>query len=400
MSLSLDRKVGAEIKKWFADIIVLKFSVRFLMGKFKSIKLRRQLIVAALAMLTLFMQGCGSGDGKDTSKASSSQTQSGSSKDGELDANADIKSDKKSDDKKKDEDTEDPRFDKVIVNEGVEAAVKDNAPEAASVDGFYDFSYMNFSEVYSNAELKKCFDRLADIIENADCEMSFSYKNIETGAYVSYNNYTRFMTCSTIKAPYVKSILEKGINLDDVITRNYIWPGDDGTVALAPYGQKYTAKQLIEYAILESDNTAYYLLDQTYGYWDFNNLMYSLGANYSLGDSWIFTYCTSDDMMKCFEDIYRFGEENEYGKWLVDLLSDTDVNIQIGQALGNKYKVAQKYGSEFNESVFNDCAIVYADSPFVLSVFSNQYPETEEACKLFKELAVVFDDINTLLVTQ
>lgn len=385
------------------------------MSKFTLVDLRRRraVLCAALAVLTAFMQGCGSSKApEEVSKVSSSQMQTDGFDDGGVDANAELKSDdapsdksdKKSDDKKKDkekkEDEEDPRFDKVIVNEGVEAAVKANAPENTNVDGYYNFTYSNFGEVYSNDELKKCFDRVNDIIANSGCTMSFSYKNIETGAYVSYNNYTRFMTCSTIKAPYVKSILEKGIDLNDVIVRNYIWPGDDGTVALAPYGQKYTAKQLIEYTILESDNTAYYLLDQTYGYWDFNNLLYSLGANYSLGDSWIFTYCTSDDMMKCYEDIYHFGEENEYGKWLVELLSDTDLNIQIGQALGNKYKVAQKYGSEFNESVFNDCAIVYAKSPFVLCIFSNQYPETEEACKLFKELAVVFDDINTLLVTK
>lgn len=383
------------------------------MSKFTLIDLRRRsaVLCAAVAVLTVFMQGCGSSKAPDKiSKASSSQVQTDSSDVG-VDANAEIKSDdpsdksdKKSDGKKKDkekqEDEEDPKYDKVIVNEGVEAAVKANAPEKAYVNGYYNFTYSNFGEVYSNDELKKCFDRVNEIIANSGCTMGFSYKNIETGAYVSYNNYTRFMTCSTIKAPFVKSILEKSIDLNDVIVKNYIWPGDDGTVALAPYGQKYTAKQLIEYAILESDNTAYYMLEQTYGYWDFNTLLYSLGANYSLGDSWIFTYCTSDDMMKCYEDIYHFGEKNEYGKWLVELLSDTDLNIQIGQALGNKYKVAQKYGSEFNESVFNDCAIVYADSPFVLCIFSNQYPETEEACKLFKELAVVFDDINTLLVTK
>ncbi len=382
------------------------------MSKISLINLRRQRLVicAAFAVLAVFMQGCGSSvtPAENSKESSSSQAQNDSSHEDDIEANAEVNIDditvsENSDDEQTNSENqvieEDPRFDKVIVNEGVEEAVKANSPESAYVDGYYNFTWTDFGSVYSNEELEKCFDRINDIIANSGCTMSFSYKNIETGAYVAYNNYTRFMTCSTIKAPYVKSILEQGIDLDDVIVRNYIWSGDDGTVALAPYGQKYTAKQLIEYTILESDNTAYYLLEQTYGYWNFNNLLYSLGANYSLGDSWIFTYCTSDDMLKCYEDIYNFGEENEYGEWLIDLLSDTDLNIQIGQALGNKYKVAQKYGSEFGEYVFNDCAIVYADSPFVLCIFSNQYPETEEACVLFKELAVVFDDINTLLVT-
>lgn len=289
------------------------------------------------------------------------------------------------------------KYDPVQVNDEVESSVEAGKTEPASPSGYYSFTWSDFGDVYSNEELEDCFDRLQKICSESYFDLAFSYKNINTGAYVGYNQYTDFMTCSTIKAPYVKSILQNGIDLSEIITRNYIWPGDDGTVALAPYGTTYTAKQLIEYTILESDNTAYYLLFNNYGYSTYNSNQYQLGSSVLLGDSWIFTYCTSDEMMYNFEDIYHFGEENETGAWLIDLLSDTDVNMQIGQALGGKYKVAQKYGSEFNEIVFNDCAIVYADSPFVLSIFTNQMPETEESCKVFKDLAVVFDDINTLL---
>ena len=52
------------------------------------------------------------------------------------------------------------------------------------------------------------------------------------------------------------------------------------------------------------------------------------------------------------------------------------------------------------EEAFNDCAIVYADSPFVLCIMTEQYPETEESCKVFKDLALVFDDINSLIAKE
>ena len=52
------------------------------------------------------------------------------------------------------------------------------------------------------------------------------------------------------------------------------------------------------------------------------------------------------------------------------------------------------------ERAFNDCAIVYANSPYVLCIFTNQYPETEESCEIFKELALVFDDINSLVADE
>lgn len=296
--------------------------------------------------------------------------------------------------------TVEPKYDPAVVNEGVERAVAENSPEAANPSGWYWFTWQNFGNVYSNEELENCFERIQEICENADFSLSFSYKNLDTGARVDYDQYADYLTCSTIKAPYVETLLRMGIDLDDVIVRNDCWSGDDGAVASAPYGTEFTARELIEHTILESDNTAYYLLVKNYGYWQFNNDLYNIGVSYRLGDSWIFTHSYTADMLKCYEDIYYFGEENEQGAWLVELLSDTDLNIQIGKALGEKYTVAQKYGSEFTERTFNDCAIVYADSPFVLCIFTDQYPETEESCQVFKELAVVFDDINTLLADK
>lgn len=294
-------------------------------------------------------------------------------------------------------------FDEIVVNEEVSQAVEERTAEYYDIEGWYGFTVDDFDMVYSNKELQKCFDRLQEICDTSYFPMAFSFKNINTGAYVGYNQYNRFMTCSTVKAPLVKSLLANGIDLDAEVQRTYTWEGDyDGSVAQSAYGTVYTVKELIEYTILESDNTAYYMLCRNFGTDAFNRRQYELGANYTLGyyGEWIFTYCTSDDMMKDYEDIYRFAEENEQGHWLVDLLCNAKLNIQIGQALGSKYPVAQKYGSEFGEVVFNDCAIVYAESPFVLCIFTNQYPETEESCKVFRELALVFDDINSLIADE
>lgn len=294
------------------------------------------------------------------------------------------------------DDYERTKFDEVVKNEDIENAVKADKPEDFEISG-YGFNYSGFEKVYSNEEMKKAFDRLQEICNKSNFQLSFSYKNIETGAYVGYGQYNSYMTCSTIKAPFIKSLLADEVDLDTVIPRYYAWDGDASTVASSAYGTEYTAKQLMEYSIKESDNTAYYMLCNKFGPWGFNDMQYRLGSNYTLGAGWIFTYCTTDDMMKDYVDIYEFAEENENGRWLVDMMSKCDMNMQIGQALGGKYKVAQKYGSEFGENYFNDCAIVYADSPFVLCIFTCQLPETEESAEVFRELAVAFDDINSLI---
>ena len=271
--------------------------------------------------------------------------------------------------------------------------------EAVDYDIEDDYSFVldDFEKVYSNEELEECFDKLQEICDDADFPLSFSYMNVDTGAYVGYRREQSYMTCSCIKAPVIKSLLEDDIDVNETVSRTYTWEGDGGTVASSEYGTEYTVKELMEYSIIESDNTAYYMLCRHCGVNAFNNMQYKLDSRYTLGWDWIFTYCTTDDMLKDYVDIYEYGEDAKRGEWLIDKMTKCKTNIQIGEALGEKYKVAQKYGSEFSEHVFNDCAIVYADSPFVLCIFTNQTPETEESCRVFKDLALVFDDINSLI---
>lgn len=358
-------------------------------------------LLAVLCAVSAVMTGCGSrGDAtaieRKGEKASSVLSENGSDEVSSDDESTAEESSSQAADESSDTEAEDDS------SSQAEKYVETRTPVDYNVNGWYGFTINNFDMVYSNEELKECFDKVQKICNDANFSMGFSYKNINTGVYVGYNQYNKYMTCSTIKAPLVKSLLVKGIDLDKEISRTYIWPGDSGELSKEAYGTVHTAKELIEYTIQKSDNTAYYILCKTFGTDVFNQTQYKLGSGYTLGyyGEWIFTYCTSDDMMKDYEDIYWFAEENEQGKWLIDLMCDTDLNIQIGQALGDKYRVAQKYGSEFNENVFNDCAIVYADSPFVLCIFTNQRPETEESCKVFRDLALAFDEINSLIADE
>ncbi len=261
----------------------------------------------------------------------------------------------------------------------------------------YSFKMQGFETVTSIQDFYDYLDELQNVISNSNFNMSISYENLETGSSIGYNDTMRFATCSTIKTPFVLSLLRSGIDLNEKLTKTVNWSGDNGYVANVKTGTEITARQLIKYAINRSDNTAYYNLVKHYGYTQFNSDLYSIGANYSLGDSWIFTYCTSADMLKCYKEIYEYGEQTKQGKWLTELMTNTDVNRQIGKALDSKYKVSQKYGSDWDEKQYHDCAIVYADSPFVLCIFTNQYPEMDQSDKVFQDIASIIDRINNVI---
>lgn len=270
----------------------------------------------------------------------------------------------------------------------------------------YSFSLSGFDTVTSLPDFENCLSELQTIINNSNFKLAFCFKNIETGASINFNENSRFMTCSTIKAPFVKSILEQNIDLDQKLSKKFTWSGDSGYVASLPYGKEITAKELIRRTLSYSDNSAYYNLHGYFGYNQFNSNQYKLGTSISLGSSWIFTYCTALDMLKNYEDIYNYIQTGDNGDLLKKYMTakDVDVNMQIRSALESKYTVCEKYGSQFYDGVddnqFHACAIVFADSPYVLTVFTNQIPETEKSSKVFKELAVVFDNINTVIYTN
>ncbi len=261
-----------------------------------------------------------------------------------------------------------------------------------------------FSEIHqvtSNERLQKCLDRLKEYTSKFGSKLGFSYENMDTGVIISFNASNSYWTCSTVKAPYVKSILEQGVDMDEMITIGTIWTGDTpegDQLYFDDKGKQYSVKKLIENTILLSDNTAYNNLVDRYGRQVFNNMQYRIGANYFLYDPYIFTKCTPDDMRRSYRDIYNFAEENENGKMLVDLMSRAEFNMQIGAALGKKYTVAQKFGTDFETSSYSDCAICYAASPFVLCIYTEQKPETDEANEMFRDIALIFDELNEIIV--
>lgn len=255
-------------------------------------------------------------------------------------------------------------------------------------------------KTYSNTKLKKALKKIDDICADYGYTISFCYKNMDTGAVIRYNENVKYGVCSTVKAPFCKELLERGIDLDDKITVSVIWDGDGGEVAIGGYGKEYTARELIRLAITKSDNSAYYNLIEHYGYQGFNNMNYKLGVGYDLGYSWIFNYGSAEDLLKQYEDIYKYAKKSKRGEWLTKLMTKTDLEGQITEQLSGKYQVSHKYGSDWDQNAYHDCAICYADSPFVLVIMTNQIPETEDSDEVFHRLAKWFDVINSTLVVE
>ena len=165
-----------------------------------------------------------------------------------------------------------------------------------------------------------------------------------------------------------------------------------------PAGSKVTVDKLIYYAITYSDNNSYFELIRKYGKPVFNKYAEELGTTCRL-KSGNFCDMSAYEAAVFFKDIYKFASENEKGKYLIEYMKRPVYNQQIGRDLCKLYPVAQKYGASYNLSVFHSAAIVYAQNPYVLTVYTDFYP-TQQCTKVFRDIAAVIDEINTTIAEQ
>ncbi len=214
--------------------------------------------------------------------------------------------------------------------------------------------------------------------------VSVYYMNLQSGVFYSYNEDSVYLTQSTIKAPYCNYILSVCGDTSKKLTL------DEGEKILDLDETEFTIDYLIECAIRYSDNTAYKILYKFFGSAGFDSYSESLGAKVSLSGG-RFGHCTARDMALYFADIY---EKNN--KTLLTHLKNCEYRKQIAAEL-TEYEVAQKYGYGGESFGFHDAAIVYASSPYVLTVFTNlNKSEYEDFTLPFRKIARAIDTANSL----
>lgn len=133
---------------------------------------------------------------------------------------------------------------------------------------------------------------------------------------------------------------------------------EDGTV--------FTYRDLVYYTVTQSDNIAFDLLRERFGYDFYYTAMSALGVRNTLNS---FYSMSASDCIKVLKAVYDFIAENErYGSFLYDAMIRTNhrviipINVYPRTALN-------KYGWDIN--AYHDIAIVLGNKPYLLSVMTD-----------------------------
>lgn len=226
--------------------------------------------------------------------------------------------------------------------------------------------------------------------------ITFYYTDTEQKYYIQYNSDRVYRTQCTVKAPYVKSMLvymeENNIPLTTRLrlSGSQKWSGH--ALSGYPNGTYFTIEELIKYTIRYSDNTAYQMLFDYFGTSIFNKNAQRVGSSLRLGD-YIFGKTSAKDMAKLFLDIYRYN--GKYKNLLQKEMELSEPSYLIKNGIPQDVRSIHKFGCGSASTVgYHDCAIVYTDKPFVLTVFTSLNTDRDYDATPFGEIGLYCCKIN------
>ncbi len=251
--------------------------------------------------------------------------------------------------------------------------------------------------------------------ETVASNVSFYYQDITTGYTLSCNSADVMYSASLIKAPYIYVLLKSVADFEDA-KYNYdsegaplydkdgnplfdgahpnldedghiiylegeekfdlsrVWTFDKKTMMREGSGMlrdmedgtELTYLELVEYALLYSDNIAFYELCQLFGYVDYYSAARRLGIQ---GISSGFMQLSAADCARFMTEIYAFTEENEtYGAFMKDAMIRSNYPVLIPYSVSPTV-AAHKYG--WDVDAYHDMAIVYDEHPYILVLMTD-----------------------------
>ncbi|MDL2287571.1 class A beta-lactamase-related serine hydrolase [Eubacteriales bacterium OttesenSCG-928-G02] len=256
---------------------------------------------------------------------------------------------------------------------------------------YLGFEYYGFEE----NDLTSVIIKLKEVLDNSPSEFSVYYKNINTGEIFNYQGNTLYRNASVIKAPYVKYILSQNIDLEQklIMSESKIQNGA-GVINKQPIGTEFTIKDLIKYSIINSDNTAYKMLYDYFGFNGFNNYTKSYGINTKTSAADFLGYMNVKECGTLFEDIYYYMNNNSNGNVLYEYLTNTTYNKLIPAGI-NDVKIAHKYGYMSGyTTVIHDAGIVYEENPYILIIYSKYDVEKGSREQDFAAISKIINEFH------
>lgn len=270
---------------------------------------------------------------------------------------------------------------------------RDNAGENAEQNK-NQFSLLNPARNFFNQEdLIINFQPLRDYLNNkyeADPNVSIYFEYLPTGANIAVNKDAEFYPASLLKVPVAMAAAKK------IDRGEWKWDNklvlmatdkDDkfGTLYKEPTGSVFTIEELVKRSLIDSDNTAHFILLRNLELSEINDVYSHMGID---------GFLETDGSLsaKRYAVILRTLYNSSYitdksSQKIISFLSEGEFEGYIESGLPSDVVFAHKVGIDTNKKVYLDSGIIYfGQRPYILVVMTKSKTE-EQAKNIMKDIS-------------
>lgn len=219
--------------------------------------------------------------------------------------------------------------------------------------------------------------------------IGFKYQEKTLDYELDYNKDQVFYGASLIKLLDADYLLDNNIDLSKTkkYEEEYVKAFSD-KMAKRKIGEDVTLKDLMNYAISVSDNTAHIMLIDYIGFKELQDYGKSIGGKVTLQGTDKFGNQTADDMIVYLNKAYDLINNHENGSLLKEAMLNTEVNyLNFDDVV-----FGHKYGSW--SIYFHDVGIYFGDKPYLIAVLTTSDKNKKVVTEVSKK---VYDIHNTLI---
>ncbi|MEK7097552.1 MAG: serine hydrolase [Patescibacteria group bacterium] len=216
-------------------------------------------------------------------------------------------------------------------------------------------------------------DELNKIGENHDISIYFEMLN--TGANIAINKDAEFWPASLLKVPVSMAVAKKIEKGEWKWSNELVLMSSDknerfGDLYKKPVGTRITIEELVRRALVDSDNTANFMLVRNLEPAEFQDIYDHIGLTDFMSNDGKISAKHYSVMFRALYAASYLSEENS--EKLLEFLAKTPFKEYLGSALPDNVIFSHKIGVSDDKNVFLDSGIVYAQRrPYLLTVMIN-----------------------------
>lgn len=251
---------------------------------------------------------------------------------------------------------------------------------------------INIDEVILNEYFGNLEIAISSKISKYSDNIGLTFYDIKTNKTISFNGDKNFIAASTSKVPLNMLLFNKvasgEIKKDTKVKyTNEDYEGGAGVLQSKDLSSPIDIFTLSKYSIIYSDNIATKMISNLMGGRDVVFKQYDDILGYE--SNHINNTITSNDAAQYLKVLYYNKENNPYYDTLINNMKNTVYHDRIDKYIDQSI-VAHKIGDY--ETYVNDIAIVYGNSPYILTIYTNNLPNAKEI--IAETSKIIFDFQN------